>query len=385
MKAFIPRDAADILEEYGKYFPVLSLTGPRQAGKTTLLRQLYPDYKYVSFEDLNFRDRFNDDPAGFLDAYDRQVIFDEAQRVPELFSYLQRRVDEDRTPARFILSGSQNFLLHDGITQSLAGRVGIVRLMPLTLSELKADKLTAETPAQAIHHGFYPEMFQTDLPPEYFYPNYLSSYLERDVSNLVRESNMGQFRQLLSFCAANVGQSLDYSYYAKRLRLANPTIRRWIDHLVASYIIFTVGPYFDNFGKRLVKSPKLYFTDTGLACYLLQMTSPETVREANLYGALFENLVVANRYKERLHKGNQHPLYYFRDSNGVEVDLLGKRDNRLYLTEIKASQTPHGRFAGNLKKIAAASGEGESDLRVVYGGQEKVTMDGVSFIPWNEA
>lgn len=383
MKAFIPRQVSQHIRELAEYFPVLSLTGPRQAGKTTLLRQLFAGYRYVSFEDVSFRDQFTSDPVGFLDLYDRNVIFDEAQRVPDLFSYLQTRVDEDRSPARFILSGSQNFLLLQNITQSLAGRVGIVRLFPFDFTELKAVDLLAETPAEAIYQGFYPEGYQTDLPPHFFYPNYVSSYLSRDVSHLVKESNMRDFRRLMQLCAALVGQTIEYSYFAKRLQISVPTVKKWLHHLEASYVVFTIGPYYDNFGKRLVKSPKLYFTDTGLACYLLQLTSQEAVKANPLYGALFENLVIANKYKTRYHNGNQHPFYFYRDNHQLEVDVLEKTGATLHLTEVKATATYHDRLTGNLRKVAKAAGpEVATELQVIYGGKENIEADGVRFVPW---
>lgn len=383
MQSFIPRTLASHLTELTKYYPVISLTGPRQSGKTTLLKELFADYRYITFEDIAYRLEFNEDPRGFLRRYNGEVIFDEAQRVPELFNYLQGVVDADRKPARFILSGSQNFLLHEGITQSLAGRVGLARLFPLDIAELGAAHLLPSEPAQLIYRGSFPELYQTEIPSSFFYGNYVGTYLDRDVSRMVRDSNMGAFRQLLAFCAANVGQTLDYSYYAKRLRLSVPTIKTWIDHLVRSYVIFLVGPYFDNLGKRLVKSPKLYFTDTGLVSYLLQFTNGADARSSNFYGALFENLIVADRYKRRLHTGQQHPLYFFRDSNQLEVDLLEKKGDNMYLSEIKASSTYSSSMVKNLHKVAEISKAENHFLEVIYGGSEALWVNDITITPWN--
>lgn len=383
MIAFIPRTLSGHLKEVRQYFPVLSLTGPRQAGKTTLLRHLFPDYAYVSFEDLNFRQQFTDDPISFLRQYDRKVIFHEAQRVSELFSYLQGRVDEDRFPARYILSGSQNFLLSKHVPQSLAGRVGISRLLPLDIAELSTVDLLPPTPAESILRGFYPELYQTDLPARFYYPNYVSSYLERDISGLIRESNMRDFRRFMSLCAASIGQTLEFSSFAKRLQVSVPTIKTWLHHLEESYILFTISPYFENFGKRLVKSPKLYFVDVGLASYLLQLTTAEMVERSSNYGPLFENLVIADRYKSRLHAGNQHPLYFYRDNHQLEVDLVEKVGDTLRLTDIKATATYHSRLTAGIQKVAALVRDEAPVLEVIYGGTERIEVGGVKFIPWN--
>ncbi|WP_116106530.1 ATP-binding protein [Lewinella sp. IMCC34191] len=344
----------------------ISFPGPRQSAKTTLLKQLFPDYRYLSFLQRN----------------DRQVILDEAQRVPDLFSYLQTRVDEDREPGRYVLSGSQNFLLSERISQSLAGRVGVARLLPLDFAELSAADLLPPTPPDAIVRGFYPELYQTDLPSSFFYPSYVSTYLERDVTPLVRSANMGDFRRLMALCAASVSQTLNYSTFAKRLQLSVPTVKTWLHYLEQSYVIFTVGPYFENFGKRLVKSPKLYFTDTGLAAYLLQLGDGAQVQASEGYGALFENLIVANLRKSRFHAGNQHPLYYYRDNHQLEVDLLEPTGSELILTEIKATTTYRDRLRTNLDKVAKLVGK-PVRKRVIYGGDSQIIGD-VEYLSWRE-
>ena len=330
--------------------------------------------------DIPDREAFEDDPLGFLATHDRYVIFDEAQRVPDLFSYLQTRVDEDRLPGRYVLSGSQNFLLSERISQSLAGRVGVVRLFPLDLSELRTANLLPTTPAAAILRGGYPETYQTELPPRFFYPSYVSTYLERDVTPLVRSANMGDFRRLMTLCAASVGQLLNYSSLAKRLQLSVPTVKAWLHYLEQSYIVFTLGPYYENFGKRLVKSPKLYFVDTGLAAYLLRLQTEEQVRASDLYGPLFENLVVANLLKERQHAGDLHPLYFYRDNHGLEIDVMERSGEGVVLTEIKATTTYRNRLRSNLDKVAALV-NGPVERRVVYAGESKV-VDGVKFVGW---
>ena len=384
MKAFIPRSLSAHLRELQTYFPVISLTGPRQSGKTTLLKELFPDYQYVSFEDIPNREAFADDPLSFLQLYDRKVIFDEAQRVPDLFSYLQTRVDEDREPGRYVLSGSQNFLLSERISQSLAGRVGVARLLPLDFAELSATDLLPATPPTAIARGFYPQLYQTDLPSSYFYPSYVSTYLERDVTPLVRQANMGDFRRLMALCAASVGQTLNYSTFAKRLQLSVPTVKTWMHYLEESYILFTLGPYFENFGKRLVKSPKLYFTDTGLAAYLGQLGVGAQVQASQQYGALFENLIVANLRQARFNTGNQHPLYYYRDNHQLEVDLLEPTAEGLVLTEIKATTTYRENLRTNLDKVASLVNK-PVRKRVIYGAAESWTVGEVEYLSWRES
>ena len=383
-QAYIPRRVVSHLNELRRYFPVISLTGPRQAGKTTLLVNEFSDYRYVSFEDPQSREAFEADPRGFLATYDGEVIFDEAQRVPELFSYLQRVVDQDRRPGRFVLSGSQNFLLLEGITQSLAGRVGMVRLLPLDFLELRDSELFTEDVAQTLYRGFYPELFQMNMPASFFYPNYVASYLERDISRLVQTSNMSDFRRFLAYCAAMVGQQVNYSAIANALRISGPTVKTWMHYLEQSFIIFRIGPYFNNFGKRLIKTEKLYFYDTGLACYLLRLSSAEALRTSTHYGALFENLIVANYSKTRLHRGEQHPFYFYRDSNGVEVDLLDERDGTTYLTEIKSGITQRNQWAKNLHAVAQLV-EGKVQKQVVYGGPEQLRIKDVLFQPWFNA
>ena len=304
----IPRHLSGHLQELSLYFPVLSLTGPRQAGKTTLLKKLYPGYRYVSLEDPDQQLRATEDPRSFLKHYDHLVIFDEAQRVPALFSYLQTIVDEDRRPGRYILSGSQNFLLRKGITQSLAGRVGIARLFPLDFQEMAGAGRRPDDYETAIYKGFYPAQFDTGVPARLFYPSYVASYLERDVSGLITSANLQTFRRFLQLCAAFAGQLLNYSAIANATGVSVPTIQNWFSILEQSYLVFRLPPYFRNFGKRITKSPKLYFYDTGLLCYLLGMESAADVFRYFQFGALFENLIIADRVKWMQHDGKETRL-----------------------------------------------------------------------------
>ena len=378
----IPRRLTKHLEELSLYFPIISLTGPRQAGKTTLLKHLFRDYTYISLEDPDKQSRAMEDPRSFLLQYKNQVIFDEAQRVPELFSYLQTAVDEHRTPGRYILSGSQNFLLRQNITQSLAGRAGIARLFPLDINEIQSSKEYSYDYETAIYNGFYPAQFDTNIPPRLFYPSYVSSYIERDVSGLISATNLNSFRRFLQTCASYAAQVLNYSAIAKMVGVSVPTIQSWFSVLEQSYIVFRLPPYYKNFGKRITKSPKLYFYDTGLLCYLLNIQSPGDVVNYYQLGALFENLIIADAMKSRYHSGNEPRLYYYRDSNQVEVDLLEETPGTLIITEIKASRTYKDKLHSNLHKVEKLATL-PVQKQLIFGGDERFTIKGVEVIPWN--
>ena len=369
------------IEELGKYFPIISLTGPRQAGKTTLLREMFPDYQYVSLEDPDQQLFAIEDPRSFLKQYDYRVIFDEAQRVPSLFSYLQTTVDEDRLPGRYILSGSQNFLLRQNITQSLAGRVGIARLFPLDINELRASDLKPQTYEEAIFKGFYPAQFDTGVPPRLFYPSYVSSYIERDVIGLISPNNLNTFRKFLQICATYASQLLNYSQIANSIGVSVPTIQNWFSVLEQSYLIFRLPPYFQNFGKRIIKSPKLYFYDTGLLCYFLNMKSVQDVINYYQLGALFENMIIAEYMKSGYHKGEEPRFYFYRDSNQVEIDLLKESATSILLTEIKANRTFNSKMLTNVSKISALIKQPVSK-QLIYGGDQGYDYQTTVVKPW---
>ncbi len=382
---YIPRRIAPHLLELASYYPVVSLTGPRQAGKTTLLSQAFADYRYVSLEAPDIRSEAMADPRAFLKNYSEKVIFDEVQRVPELFNYLQGVVDQDRRPGRFILSGSQNFLLQKGITQSLAGRVGIARLYPLDLLELAEAELLPDEPDEIMIGGLYPNRFITRIPPKYFYPDYISSYLERDIAEMINAAKRAVFLQFLRVCASFAGQLVNLSQMAKMTQVSVATVRSWLSLLESSYIVFQVRPYFKNFGKRLTKSPKLYFYDTGLLCDLLGAREAGELKHANQYGAVFENLIIADRAKSLSHAGERPEFYFFRDSNGIEADLLETTLTEVTLTEIKSSSTFSDKWDKNLRKIGTIA-DRAACYRVVYGGSLPTrTIAGTEYRPWFEA
>ena len=380
---YVPRRQDTLLTELISSFPVISLTGPRQAGKTTLLRHHFPDYRYVSFEQPSVRTAFASDPEGFLRTYDRAVIFDEAQNVPTLFSYLQGLVDEDRQPGRFVLSGSQNFLMRKNITQSLAGRVGIAELLPLDQIEMRAAGLLAPTPEEAIFNGCYPEQTVNPIRHRLFYDSYLYSYVQRDVAGLVNPSNLVDFQRFMSIAAGYAGQLLNYSNLATALGVSVPTVKSWLSILDQSYITFLLPPYFRSVTRRLVKSPKLYFYDTGLLCHLLGLRKPTELRDFYMYGALFENYVVADARKQGLHVGERPGYHFYRDSNGAEIDLVHQSPAQTTLWEIKGTETYHPRLTRALSRIAEREFP-DADQRLVYGGRETMTLEGVRQVPWDK-
>ena len=322
----------------GKY-PILVLTGPRQSGKTTFLRSQFPAYKYVNLENLDVRNYALQDPNGFLAEYNTKVIFDEVQRVPELFSYLQTKVDEDRIMGQYILSGSQNFHLMRNITQSLAGRVALFKLLPFDNVEMQQAGWLDEDYAVNLQKGFYPAIYDREIPSTVFYSNYLQTYVERDLSELIQVKDLKQFRNFLSLCAARVGQLLNLNSLANECGISQPTAKSWLSVLETSYIIYQLQPYHTNFNKRVTKSPKLYFYDTGLLCFLLKIKDAASFKISSHKGNVFENFIINEFVKQNYHQNLMLDVWFWRDAVGHEVDLIWQTNEKLNLVEIKASQT----------------------------------------------
>jgi len=395
----IPRTLEATLRRVTGPFPVVFLTGPRQSGKTTLARATFPDFEYLSLEDVQTRQEAHDDPRGFLRRLEGRtgLIFDEAQRVPDLFSYLQGFVD-DRRGGPVVLTGSQNFLLTRAIGQSLAGRVAALELHPFSLAEmlrreslgpasLAEGALPAGTPPpwrldEALYRGFFPPVHDRDLPPTLWYDGYVRTYLERDVRLVGGVGDLDTFLRFLRLCAGRTGQILNVSALGDDAGVSHATARNWLSILRASYVLDLLQPHFQNFAKRLVKSPKLHFLDVGLACFLLGVRSPDDLRTHPLRGALVESFVVAELRKLFRHHGETPPLYYWRDTHGHEVDILVDLGTRRVPIEVKAGVTVASEFFRSLEYYQELSGCGPGML--VYGGDDSYERQGHRVRGWWE-
>lgn len=382
----IPRLLTPHLQELTKYYPIISLTGPRQAGKTTLLRFLFPNYEYVSLENPDNRVFAQKDPNSFLARYGGKTIFDEAQRVPELFSYLQTKVDLNKQPGQYVLSGSQNFLLHQNISQSLAGRVGISRLLPFSYNELKAAEVEKVSMEETIYQGFFPGLFDLKIPPHLFYPNYVETYLQRDVQDLINPGNLSQFHRFLQLCAGHVGQLINYNALSSAMGVNVATIKSWLSILEQSYTIFQLFPFYKNFNKRLVKTPKLYFYDTGLVCNLLRMKDSQNVHTYYQKGALFENFVIADIAKQAFHKGERPELYFWRDNHGNEMDVVKETIEGMQMLEIKSTRTLAGHHFKGVNKFKRWLNDQPVKFFMAYGGDDKphTRENGIEVLSWQD-
>lgn len=368
----IPRTLATDIDELLAGFPVVSITGPRQSGKTTLARELHPEFQYVSLEDTDTRHLAKDDPRLFFTMYPKHTIIDEAQRVPELFSYLQGIVDAANEPGQFILTGSQNFLLLKSISQSLAGRVGLTYLLPLTYSEILKAGLQPDDLDEWLLRGGYPRLYSSRLSPNRFFDTYVSTYVERDVRGELGVRKLADFRRFLGLCAYRIGELTSDSSLATDARISTNTSGDWMSILEASFVTFRLQPYYRNFGKRLTKTPKLYFYDSGLAAHLLGLESVDDLRSNNAFrGHLFENMVVSEIVKEYYSRGKTPHVYYWRDSNQKEADLIIEKAGRIrYLVEIKASSTYDPHAFATLDSLGELMGCDASQKVLVYGGDD---------------
>jgi predicted AAA+ superfamily ATPase len=382
MSTFINRQLAPIIKAQLSKFPVIAVTGPRQSGKTTLLKSLFSDYRYVSLENPNTRSFAMEDPIGFLNQYDQRVIFDEVQRVPALFSYIQSRVDESGQMGQFILSGSQNFHLLNNITQSLAGRVALFKLLPLDFTELKANGLLQDAYASASLKGFYPAIFDRDIDPVVFYSNYIQTYLEKDVTELLNIRDLKLFRTFVGLCAGRAGQLMNYSALANECDISSHTAKAWLSILESSYIIFLLQPYHQNFNKRLIKTPKLYFYDTGLLNYLLGIRTVSELQENRLKGQVFENMIVAEYQKKNQHLYLHKDYYFWQDSNAHEVDLLTKQAEGFSIFEIKATQTISADLFREMNRFEDLSSPDKVIKTLVYGGPENEIRTQYRVLSW---
>ena len=377
----IKRRIAGKLLELAGMFPVVTVEGPRQSGKTTLARMTFPDHAYANLEEYATRTLAERDPRGFLARFPAPAIIDEIQRVPQLLSEIQAAVDADGRNGRYILTGSHQPRLKEGIAQTLAGRTALLTLYPLSIAEL-AEAGIAMARDDYIFRGFLPAIYDRSQNPVDAYEAYYRTYVERDVRQLVNLSRQGLFELFLRLLAGRIGQVVNLDGLSGEVGVSATTIREWLSVLEASFVIFRLPPYYNNFGKRFVKSPKVYFTDVGLAAHLLQIESPRQVARDPLVGGLFENLVVMEALKARLNCGRPPGLYYMRDRNGVEADLAVESQRRLRLFEVKSAYTPDASMLGNLRRLGKLSDALDVGA-VIYAGEDW-KIDGVPFAHFSE-
>ena len=349
----------------GKY-PIITITGPRQSGKTTFAQQLRPDYQYASLEDPDIRRFAETDPRGFLETWQNGVILDEVQYVPELFSYLQTHTDRQKRNGEYILTGSQNFLLMERISQSLAGRVALFALLPFSYAELQSSEYALPNWLAYLYRGSYPRQYAQDIPSASFFADYIQTYVERDVRQLVNVQNLGLFQRFVQLLAGRVGQLLNQQNLAIETGIDNKTVTSWLSILETSYIIYRLPPYYNNFNKRVIKSPKIYFYDTGLAAYLLGIRSAAELDVHFARGALFENMVINETLKKYYNQGERQLLYFWNDSQHHEIDLLFDIGTKRHAYEIKIGKTIHPNFFDGLKHFKKISPD--TSLHLVYGG-----------------
>lgn len=380
---FVSRQISIAISELINKYPVLAVTGPRQSGKTTLLKNLLLGYRYLSLEDADVRSYATDDPVGFLKEYDQKVIFDEVQRVPHLLSYIQTRVDDSGQMGQYVLSGSQNFHLLQQITQSLAGRVAMFKLLPFDNQELVQADLLPDNWRELLIKGFYPAIYDRDLASPIFYANYLETYVRRDLSELIRVQDMKRFNTFIGLCAGRSGQLLNLSSLANECGISQPTAKSWLSTLESSYIIFLLNPYFENFNKRIVKSPKLYFYDTGLLSYLLGYRDVSDLDEQSVIGNLFENMIVSELLKQNHHQYQLREYWFWRDSHGNEIDVLTRQGNRFDIFEIKSTQTIMPKLMKGMNQFAEISGRVKSKT-LIYGGDEKQDRSEIKVRSWRD-
>lgn len=374
----IDRRITPILQARLKKFPILTLTGPRQSGKSTLLRNCFPEYRYYNLERADFRRLILTDPVGFLQNQGEKVIFDEAQQIPELFSYLQVISDERATAGQYILAGSQSFLMNERITQSLAGRTSICHLFPFDISEIKIGN----DPFETILKGFYPRIYDFNIEPDDFYSSYIQTYIERDVRTIRSIGNLNTFSRFLGLCAGRIGQVLNLTSLANDTGISVNTAKTWLSLLEASFVLYQLQPYYKNFNKRLIKSPKIYFYDTGLACSLLNIKTRDMLRTHYLYGSLFENFVISEVIKMQHHAGQKPSVYYWRDNNGVEIDcIVEDSSGHLHALEIKGGATINSDYVRNLKLFPVKSDR--VSKKVIYTGIDNISMNDVKIIGFN--
>ena len=374
---YLKRVSEQTLMRYLKAFPVVGVTGPRQSGKSTLLQHTLTSYEYVTFDDPTTALSFDQDPEGFMARYKHHVIFDEVQYVPDIFRYIKLAVDNDRQAyGKFVLTGSAQFSMIKNITESLAGRIGLMTVLPFQMCEIPQ-----EYRYESLYRGSYPELIQRHYRESgLWYSAYLDTYLNKDVRNLAHIGDLRDFQRLVTLLASNVATSLNLSTYAKALGLSVPTIKRWISLLEASYVIFLLPPYHENFGKRLIKSPKIYFYDSGLVAYLTGITNAELYEKGPMAGQLFENYLISDILKKERHNQTQAQLYHMRTHSGEEIHLIIHRKTHKEWIEIKKSATFRPKMIETVKKYKRETDKGF----LLYTGKKKLSISGIQVVHYSK-
>ena len=380
----ISRILTERVRSMAKKMPVISITGPRQSGKTIFIKECFHDYDYVNLEHPPTLEKALHDPDHFLQNFKKGLIIDEAQHAPKLFSYIQVISDESKKTGQYILTGSQNFLLLEKITQSLAGRAAIYHLLPFSIQELHRTRFEKKKYENYILKGFYPRLYDKKIPEDEFYSSYIQTYLERDVRGITAVHNMNDFQKLLKLCAGRTGQLINYAALAVEIGVSEKTIKHWLSILETSFVLFFLQPYHRNFRKRIVKTPKLYFTDTGLASYLLGIKTEKQLHDHFAKGALFENMVITDIMKNHLNKGLRPQLYFWRDNTGNEVDCLLESGSELVPIEIKSGKTIHEDFFKGLKYFQKLTKAKPKNSYLIYGGTESHSRSSAQVIGWNQ-
>lgn len=364
---YIDRQLTGKVIEAHQHFPVILITGPRQSGKTTLCKHLYPDYNFVNLELISYRTRAVEDPEGFIKSLGDKAIIDEAHNAPEILSVIQAKVDEDKS-LRYILTGSSNFALMQNVSQSLAGRVAVFTLLPLSILELSKSYISQQTEVLE-YNGFYPGIICNRMPVDLFYESYFTTYIQRDIRDLLKVKNIDKFDRFMRLCAGRVSSEMNASSLAVEVGVSSTTIAEWLSISGASYITYNLYPYYANLGKRLTKTPKLYFYDTGLMVHLLGIQNPSQLENHPLKGAVFENLVVGEMLKGWYNIGKRPPLYFYRENSGKEVDLVEENYSGLSLYEVKAAMTYRKDFMKNLEYLSSLLQSKVENQTLIYDGE----------------
>ncbi len=379
----INREIAALVRHKAEKYPVVSITGPRQSGKTTLAQMLFPDYTYLSLERPDYREQAQEDPNRFLGAFEQGVILDEVQRVPDLFSYIQVIVDRTRKPGRFILTGSQNFLLLERISQSLAGRVAVFRLLPFSIAEIQSSPYAHKDLDICLFSGTYPPVYDRNHDPHSWYMDYIQTYIERDVRSVRKVTDLALFQKFLSLCAGRAGQLLNLNGLAGECGISHNTAGDWMSVLEASYLVFRLYPYHKNFNKRIVKQPKLYFYDTGLLCALLGLQEPAQLQQHYLRGSIFESFIISEFVKARWLAGLSGHGFFWRDRHGHEIDYLVETVRDLIPIEIKSGETIRTSMFKGFEYWRKLTGTQTESGCLIYGGCERQDRKSGQAIGWN--